>query len=177
MRKCVARLSRASAGKWSVGAVTAAHRSVDQAGEELAAVAPGLAVCFEVAGETPFSCMVAFRPGDAETVSRGYLGFSYTAVSSAKELLFAEVGNIMVNAFLSSLADALKRRFLPSVPRCVSGEPAFLLEALWAGCGCRKHSVVMITLGLDCDGSSTRSVVAAVIPDELEAALAEAGRA
>lgn len=176
MRKCVARLSRASTGRWSVGSVTAVHRSVDQAGDELASVAPGLAVCFDVAGETPFSCMVAFRPEDAETVSRGYLGFSYTAVSSAKELLFSEIGNIMVNAFLSSLSDALKRQYLPSVPRCVAGEPAFLLEALWAGCGCRKHGVVMITLDLRCDGKTTRSVVAAVIPDKLEEVLTEAGR-
>lgn len=181
MEKCAAKLTRVSAGKWSVQGVSVARRSMAETVKSYAAeTRAGAAVYFAVAGEHAFTSMVIFRPEDVEIISRGFLGFSYTklpGLSQAQELLLSELGNIILNAFISSLSNALKRSFLPSAPKCLNGETRFLLEALWAAIGEeRSHNVVTITLDLQCDNAVTRSEVVAVLPESLEQALAAALR-
>lgn len=179
MEKCLARLSRVSAGKWSVDAISVTRRSMEETIRDHASIT-GAAVYFKVTGEFPFTSMVIFRPEDIETISRGFLGFSFSKVpvlSQAQELLLSELGNIILNAFISALSNALHRSFLPSAPKCVKGETQFLLEALWSTLeGERPRSVVTITLDLQCDDNITRSEVVAVIPESLELALAAAQR-
>ena len=182
MEKCMAKLSRVSAGKWSLGAISVSRRSMAEAVRYHAAGGrTGAAVYFEVAGEFPFTSMVMFSPDDIEIISRGYLGFSFSklpVLNQAQELLLSELGNIILNAFISALSNALKRSFLPSAPKCVNGETQFLLEALWSTLGEEQsHSVVTMTLDLQCDNAVTRSEVVAVIPQSLELALAAGQRA
>jgi chemotaxis protein CheY-P-specific phosphatase CheC len=135
-------------------------------------------VYFEVKGEFPFTSMVIFRPDDIEIISRGFLGFSFSKLpnlTQAQELLLSELGNIILNSLISSLSNTLKRAFLPSAPKCVQGEPQFLLEALWtANDNDKRLSLVTVTLDLQCDNSVTRSEVIAIIPDAMEQALAAA---
>lgn len=181
MEKCMARLTRVSAGKWSMAAISVSRRSMDEAVRGHAAAGrAGAAVYFEVAGEYPFTSMVMFRPEDIEIISRGYLGFSFSklpGLNQAQELLLTELGNVILNAFISSLSNTLKRSFLPSAPKCLNGETRFLLEALWATIGGEvPHSVVTVTLDLQCDNFVTRSEVVAVIPESLELALAAGQR-
>ncbi|OGS11378.1 MAG: hypothetical protein A2234_00270 [Elusimicrobia bacterium RIFOXYA2_FULL_58_8] len=181
MEKCMARLSRVSAGKWGVAGISVTKRSMAEVVRHYAGTGrTGTAVYFEVTGEYPFSSMVIFRPEDTEIISRGFLGFSFSrlpGLNQAQELLLSELGNIILNAFISSLSNELKRSFLPSAPKCVNGEARFLLEALWSPLGAEQaHSVVTITLDLQCDGVVTRSEVVAVIPESLELALAAGPR-
>ncbi len=177
LERCVAKLSRISAGRWKVAEAAVSLRSM----EEAIASAPsgaGAAVYFDVSGECPFASMVVFRPDDIEILSRGFLGFSFSklpTLSQAHELLLSELGNIILNALVGSLSGALGRSFLPSVPKCVQGEPRFLLEALWTSMDRgSRHSLVAVTLDLECDGNVTRSEVLTVIPDAMEEALAGA---
>ena len=179
LEKCVAKLSRVSAGKWNVAAVQVACRSVEEAVKEHSSGPGGTvaAVYFEVRGEYPFTSMVIFRPDDIETLSRGFLGFSFSKLpnlNQAQELLLSELGNIVVNALISSLSNTLKRSFLPSAPKCVQGEPRFLLEALWASLGDGRHSLVTVLLDLQCDNKVTRCEVISIIPEKMEAALSAA---
>lgn len=177
MLKCVSRLSRLSTGKWSVGSVAVTTRSMSEAARERAGNAQrvGAAVYFDVKGDYPFSAMVVFSPDDAETLSRAFLGFSFSRLpklSQAHELLLSEMGNIILNSLAGSLSAALNRQFLPSVPKCVQGEVPSLLEALWASLDRPgRHGVITVSLDLDCDGSEAAAEVIAVIPEELEAAL------
>ena len=177
LRKCVAKLTRISAGRWSVADAKVSLRSMDEA---IAAAPRGTSagVYFDVTGELPFASMIVFRPDDIEILSRGFLGFSFSKLpdlSQAQELLLSELGNIILNALVRSLSGAMGRSFLPSVPKCVQGEAQFLLEALWTSLDrSRRHSLVAVTLDLECDGSVTRSEVFAVIPDEMENALSGA---
>jgi chemotaxis protein CheY-P-specific phosphatase CheC len=138
----------------------------------------GAAVYFEVRGEFPFTSMVIFRPDDIEIISRGFLGFSFSklpGLNQAQELLLSELGNIILNSLISSLSNTLKRSFLPSAPKCVQGEPQFLLEALWtAADNGQRLNLVTVTLDLRCDAAVTRSEVVALIPDAMEKALAAA---
>jgi len=179
MGKCMAKLSRISAGKWSVAGVGVSHCTMAAALDvQSAQEGTGAAVYFEVRGEFPFASMVMFRPQDIEILSRGFLGFSFSklpVLNQAQELLLSELGNIILNAFTSALSNVLGRGFLPDAPKCVQGEPRYLLEALWTTLDPEQlHSVATVTLDLSCDNQATRSEVIAVIPESLERALAAA---
>lgn len=177
LEKCVSKLSRISAGTWSVAAAQVSCRSMEEAIKEHSSGpgGTGAAVYFEMRGDYPFTSMVIFRPDDIETLSRGFLGFSFSKLpnlNQAQELLLSELGNIIVNALISSLSNTLRRSFLPSAPKCVQGEPRFLLEALWASLGqSARNSLVTVTLDLQCDNKVTRSEVIAIIPENMETAL------
>lgn len=176
IEKCVAKLSRISAGKWSVADVRVSLRSMEEAIKEHGSSGEnGAAVYFEVKGETPFTSMIVFRPGDMEIISRGFLGFSLSKLpsfSQAHELLLSELGNIILNSFISSLSNTLKRGFLPSIPKCVQGETQYLLEALWTSIDRgNRQSLVTVMLDLRCDNALTRSEVLVLVPDGMERAL------
>lgn len=178
LEKCVSKLSRMSAGKWNVAGVQVTCRSMAEAVKEHSAGPGGTsaAVFFQVRGDYPFTSMVIFRPDDIETLSRGFLGFSFSKLpnlNQAQELLLSELGNILLNALVSSLSNTLKRGFLPSAPKCVQGGTPFLLEELWASLGrSARYSLVTVLLDLQCDEKVTRCEVIAIIPENMEAALA-----
>lgn len=178
LEKCVSKLSRVSAGKWNVAAVRVSCRSMEEAVKERSSGpgGAGAAVYFEVHGEYSFTSMVVFRPEDIDTISRGFLGFSFSKLpnfNQTQELLLTELGNIILNALISSFSNALKRSFLPSAPKCLQGETPFLLEALWAAQGrAGRHSLITVTLDLKCGNKATRSEVIAIIPENMETALA-----
>lgn len=180
LEKCVSKLSRISAGKWSVAEASVSMRSMEEAVKEHSSRdhATSAAVYFEIKGEHPFTSMVVFRPGDIEILSKGFLGFSFSKLpnlNQAQELLLSELGNIILNSLASSLSNALKRSFIPSAPKCVQGEIPFLLEALWTSLDrSGRYSLVTVTLNLQCGADVTRSEVIAVIPANMEAALAAA---
>lgn len=178
LEKCVSKLSRISAGNWSVAGAQVSCRSIEEAVKEHSAApgGTGAAVFFEVRGEYPFTSMVIFRPADIDTISRGFLGFSFSRLpnlNQAQEMLLSELGNIVVNALISALSNALKRSFLPAAPKCVLGETPFLLEALWASLGrSGRYSLVTVMLDLRCGEQVTRSEVLTIIPENMETALA-----
>ena len=105
LEKCAVKLSRISAGKWSVSEVRVSSRSMeDTLKEHGASSGQGAAVYFEISGEFPFTAMVVFRPEDIDTISRGFLGFSFSkmpSLSQAQELLLSELGNIILNSIIS----------------------------------------------------------------------------
>jgi chemotaxis protein CheY-P-specific phosphatase CheC len=177
LEKCVVKLSRISAGEWSVADAQVTWRSMEEAiGEHSNGPrGTGAAAYFEIKGEYPFTSMVVFRPEDIEVISRGFLGFSFSKLpnlSQAQELLLSELGNVILNSLLGSLSNTLKRSFLPSAPKCVQGEIRFLLEALWTATEpTGRHSLVTVVLDLKCDGTVTRIEVIALIPDNMERAL------
>lgn len=178
--KCVAKLSRISAGEWSVVSSGVSTRSMREAVKEHAAGERGSSagVYFEVKGDLPFVSMIVFRPGDIEVLSRGFLGFSFSKLpnlNQAQELLLSELGNIIFNSLVSALSGALRRSFIPSVPKCVQGEIPFLLEALWTSLGRPgESSLVTVILDLRCGKDITRCEVIALMPEQMEAALAAA---
>lgn len=175
LERCVAKLSRISAGRWSVADVKVSYRSMQDAiNDHAASRGTGAAAYFEVKGEFPFTSMIIFRPQDIEIISKGFMGFSFSKLPSlnqAQELLLSELGNIILNSLVSSLSNALKKSFLPTAPKCVQGETQFLLEALWTAVDRGPHKLVTVTLDLQCDGSVTRSELITLIPESMEKAL------
>ncbi len=180
LEKCVAKLSRIAAGSWSVAGVKVSCRTMEEALRTHAeSRGTGAAVYFEVKGEFPFTSMVVFRPEDIDTISRGFMGFSFSKLPSltqAHEMLLSELANIVVNSMIGALSGVLKRGFLRSAPKCVQGEPQFLLEALWTAVGREgRHSLVAVSLDLRCDKDVTRSELITLIPESMEKALLAGG--
>ncbi|MBI4802663.1 MAG: hypothetical protein HY796_09100 [Elusimicrobia bacterium] len=178
MGRCMDKLSRSSAGKWSMAGISVFRRSLDEVLSGHAAPPGARAVVyFEISGEYPFTSLVAFRSEDLEIISRGFLGipFSKLPTLNQPELLFSELGNIILNAFIGALSNALRHSFLPPAPKCVLGEPQYLLEALWMTLDPKQlHNVATVTLDLRCDSVVTRIEVIAVISESLERALVAA---
>lgn len=179
LEKCAVKLSRISAGKWSVSDARVSARTMEESVKaHSASRGQGAAVYFEISGDHPFTAMVVFRPEDIDLISRGFMGFSFATLpklSQAQELLLSELGNIILNSIVSSLSNALKKAFMPSAPKCVQGEPRFLLEALWATVGAKEgHRLVAVSLDLDYDKAVTRSEVLVLIPESMEQALSGA---
>ncbi|MDA8243995.1 MAG: hypothetical protein M0025_07745 [Elusimicrobia bacterium] len=180
LEKCVSRLSRVSSGRWSVAGSAVACRSMTEAVKEHSGRAAGesAGVYFDIAGDYPFSSMVMFKTEDAEVFSKGFLGTSFTRFQNfgqAQELLFSELGNIILNSFAAAVSKAAGRPLIPSVPKCVRGETQFLLEALWSSMGAPgRRNMLTVTLDLSCCGSVTHTELIVLIPEALEAALSAA---
>ncbi|OGS51487.1 MAG: hypothetical protein A3J79_05605 [Elusimicrobia bacterium RIFOXYB2_FULL_62_6] len=181
MKKCAAKLSRIAAGKWSVAGVSVLRRGIDEILSGQGA-APGIrtVVYFEISGKHPFTAMVVFRPEDIALISRVYPGGSsprLKAIKQTPEILFPELGNVILNSFIGCLFDALSGSFLPAAPKCVRGEPQYLLEAVWMTLNPeQQHNVATVTLNLACGGGEARVEVIAVISESLEKALVSSGK-
>jgi len=183
LEKCAVKLSRISAGKWTVADVRVSSSGLEESIKEHSSGSrgTGAAVYFEIRGEYPFTAMIVFRPEDIDTISRGFLGFSFSKLpnlSQAQELLLSELGNIILNSIVSSLSNTLKHGFLPSAPKCVQGETRFLLEALWTSVDKKlRHRLVTVYMDLEYDKTVTRSEVLVLIPESIENALTGASEA
>ena len=84
------------------------------------------------------------------------------------ELLLSELGNIIMNSFVVALSNTLKRIFMPSAPRCLKGEPQYLLEAMGVAMDVKqRYRIISIKLEIHCDHRVTWSEVLGLIPEKL----------
>ncbi|HAH31959.1 MAG TPA: hypothetical protein DCL44_06570 [Elusimicrobia bacterium] len=172
LEKCVGRLSKVSAGRWSLADVSVSRGALSEIALYRRLGERGPAVYSEVSGDRPFAAMVLFQSADIGIISKCFLGFAFPRMADidrAEELLLSELGNIILNAFIGSLSNALKRSFIPSQPKCLTGEPRVLLESLAAVLDKeQKYSLISVMLGLQCDHFVTRAEVVGIIPERLE---------
>ncbi|MFA6433834.1 MAG: hypothetical protein WCW52_03985 [Elusimicrobiales bacterium] len=171
LRKCVEKLSKVSAGVWSVAGYDVSIGTLDEAVRRRGPDSgEAVAVYFEVKGELPFTSVILFDPRDMDRISKCFLGYSFSVssgLSQAGELLLSELGNIILNSFTGALSNSLKRIFMPSVPKCLRGEPQCLLGALEASMDAGPRRIISIKLDIRCDGLITHSEVLGMIPEEL----------
>ena len=172
MQKCAESLSRVSAGIWSISGVDVSvgtlagviKRRGSDAGETAA-------VYFDVKGEQQLIAMVLFDLRDMDRISQCFLGYSFAispGLSQAGELLLTELGNIILNSFISGLSNTLKRILMPSAPACLRGGPNYLLGALGAVMDVeQRYRIVSIKMSVQRDKSVTRSEVLGLIPEKL----------
>jgi len=118
LERCVAKLSRISAGKWSVADAEVSCRTMEEAIRDHAGTrGAGAAVYFEVRGEFPFTSMVVFRPDDIEIISRGFLGFSFSklpGLNQAQELLLSELRLPGIKLIWAALAETADKEGWPA---------------------------------------------------------------
>jgi len=179
LQKCTEKLSRVSAGVWKVAGADASMGTLDEAMKRHSADdGESAAVYFDVKGELPFIAILLFDPRDMERISKCFLGYSFSpspVMGQAGELLLSELGNIILNSFVSALSNALKMVFMPSVPRYVHGVPRHLLEAMGVSMDLKQsYRSICVKLDINCDKSVTRSEVVGLIPEKLAQALLKA---
>lgn len=178
LRKCVDKLSKISAGHWSLADVSVSWGTFNEIMLKRRSAAGGVAVYFEISGEYPFAVMIIFQTKDVEFISKCFLGFAFprmAEINQAEELLLSELANIILNSLVGALFNSLKRSFIPSAPKCIKGEPLFLLEALWTMLDKKqKYSLVSMNINLQCDNAVTRAEVIGIIPGKLEKELEKA---
>lgn len=118
-----ARLEKLSRTRWAMQTV-----SVRQLGpEELSAAlssdhGEGFGVLFS-AGDSRF--VVFFSAASATAICRAFLGKAYAA--AAERDAIAEVSNIVVNAMIDEVGNALNEPLLLSAPRVVEGERSAIM--------------------------------------------------
>jgi len=178
LRKCMGRLSKISAGHWSLADTSVSWGTLNEIMLKRRSAAGGVAVYFEISGEYPFTAMIIFQTKDVELISKCFLGLAFPRIAEinlAEELLLLELGNIILNSLVGALFNSLKLSFIPSMPKCIKGEPLFLLDALWTMLDKKqKYSVVSMDINLQCDNAVTRAEVIGVIPGKLEKELEKA---
>ena len=176
--KCVGKLSKMSAGRWSLADVKVSRGALSEISLDRNAGEGGSAVYFEISDNRPLAAMVIFQSADIALISKCFLGFAFPRmadIDQAEDLLLSELGNILLNAFTGSLSNALKRSYIPPGPKCLKGERRFLLESLAAVLEKRqKYSLISIMLDLQCDHLITRAEVVGITPEKLEEELEKA---
>jgi len=128
------------------------------------------AVYFEVKGELPFIAIILFNPRDLNIITKCMLGYTFSVspnMTQSGELLLSELGNIILNSFVSALSNALKCVFVPTAPRCLKGEPRYLLEAMGVAAEVKSYRTLSVKLDIQCGKSVTHSEVLGLIPEKL----------
>ena len=172
LQKCVGKLSRVSAGVWSIAGAEVSTETLEETINHRGLQdVEATVVYLEVKGDLPFFAGILFDPRDVGRISKCFLGYSFSAspvLTQAGEMLLSELGNIILNSFISALSNTLKRVFMPSAPECLSGQPQRLLTAMSAAVDIRQSChIVKVKLDLKCGESVTRSEVFGLIPEKL----------
>ena len=179
LERCLARLSRASAGTWELtgsvvfrGALPAAVGRHDFKNNS------ATAVYFEVKGEFPFTSMMLFDPEDAEHLSKCFLENSFSRAAHPEitgEVILLELGNIVLNSLINSVLNFVKKSSIPLLPRYVQGSPQQIIDGVGAVVGLKRNfRIFKATLLTSRGGRSGKSEVFALIPHKLAAAAGKA---
>ena len=171
LEKCLAKLSKVSAGTWRLTGAKVSRGTLEDAVGQHDFANPAAAVYFNVKGGFPFTSMMLFDLNDIELVSKCFLGYSFPKApgfTQSEEVMLMELGNIILNSFINSVLNALKRSCMPPAPRCVDGDLRRLMEGLGSGMDLRQNfRIVAVTLDIQSDQRAGRSEVFGLIPEEL----------
>lgn len=170
LEKCLARISRVSAGAWEITGSRVSLGTLEDALGQHDFTHPAAAVYFHVKGEFPFTALLLVDLNDMEHILQAYLGCTFPHTKEftfPEEVMLTEIGNIILNSLINAVLNALKRSSMPPVPGCVHGPFSQLAAALGtrAGQNCRT---VTVSLSISYAGRVSKSEVIGLIPEELE---------
>ncbi|PKM97408.1 MAG: hypothetical protein CVU79_08520 [Elusimicrobia bacterium HGW-Elusimicrobia-3] len=168
---CLQRLSRASAGTWQVLDVKVSYGTFEDALKPHDFKRDAVAVYMGLRGMSPLTAMMVFDPDDIACVSKCYTGQSFHRegkLTPADEMLLVELGNVVINSLISALLNALKKSFMPTVPKFVEGGKAKLAGELLNAVGINtSFRIITVTLGMSATECSAKSEMLALIPEEM----------
>jgi hypothetical protein len=168
---CLQRLSRASAGTWQVLDAKVSYGTFEDALKQHDFNRPAAAVYVGLKGRSPLTAMMLFDPADMECVSRCYTGQAFHRegrLTPADEMMLVELGNMVINALLSSLLNPLKKGFMPAVPRFIEGDLARLAGELLQAAGIKtSFRIITVMLEMRSGDCAAKSEVFALITEEM----------
>lgn len=175
--KYLERLSGISSGFWSASCSPAAAGGPAEALRPLgdhveAAVHLGL-------DGLPLAAVMLVDPAELETITRAFTGHAFPrsggAITGADRIMLSELGNILLNAVLNPLINALKKSAMPSLPTFHEGPAADLA----AGLAARLPSdgplrLLPAVIDLECSGSKAVIRLFAFLPEAFAAEIERA---
>lgn len=175
LSKCMLKTSDASSWAWELcdlevfsGKVPEAVRKADF-GRSVAAVQ------VYVRGYSPFSAAMLMRSEDIGHISSCFMNgplYRTGAVAELEEGLVIEIGNIILNAMVNPLINALSVSAIASVPMLIKGGPGAVAAGLSASLNPKLDlRIISASLAMRRDGRLARAGVLGVLPEELAAEL------
>ncbi len=179
LSRCMLKTAEASSWAWELHDVNVFPGKL----EDVARVADfgrdAGAVQVNVRSGPAFAAALVFRAGDAEFIAGALVKeplYRAADVKDLRESLLLEIGNIVLNALLNPLIDALKKGAIPSVPILVKGGPAAIAAGLGACLAPEADfRIISAALGMRREGRAARAGVVGIISEELAAELERAG--
>lgn len=169
--KCLQRISRVSAGTWQVEGTTVSYGSIKDALAVHDFTNPASAVYIALEGPVPITSAMIFDPANIGYVSKCFTGHSFPrgkSTTPAEEVMLTELANIILNALANTILNALKKTLVPALPRFVEGDIDRLVEEFTAIPRLKQDfRIVTVLIGMCREGSSARTEVFALIPEEL----------
>ncbi|HBA61845.1 MAG TPA: hypothetical protein DCZ92_13745 [Elusimicrobia bacterium] len=174
LERCLARLSKTSAGAWEVtGSVVFRGTLPDAVGQHDFKNNSAAAVYSKVKGAFPVTSMMLFDPEDAGHLSKCFFENSFSRDARPEitgEVVLLELGNIVLNSLVNAVLSFAKKSSIPSMPRYVEGAPQQVIDAVGKVVGLnRNFRIFKATLLTSRNGRAGKSEVFALIPGKLAA--------
>lgn len=172
LEACLAKLSRVSAGTWSIASADVRPGTLQDALKTHPFKSrDAAAVWFSVACDHPFTAMMLFEPDDIGSVSKCFLGYAFPGIPGIKlpeEVMLVELGNIVLNSVVSVVSNGLKKVLMPAVPRYAIGDAPGLAAGLGTALDQKQvFRVISLALGIRSGGNVSGSTVLCLIPEKL----------
>ncbi|HBA61594.1 MAG TPA: hypothetical protein DCZ92_12425 [Elusimicrobia bacterium] len=178
IEKCLGRLSRAYSGAWRLLGVSVFPGSMADAVGRHDFKDGAAAVHVNVQSAQPFLTVLLFGSGDVGHIAKCFLAEPFSEareIAQFEDVMLLEIGNMILNALINSLLNAIKQSAVPSVPGLLKGDARSILGGLGGmidtAAGAR---VIVADISIELDGRTCRGEVAAVIPEELAARMESA---
>jgi hypothetical protein len=167
LQRCLTRVSGISSGTWRAACAAPYPGGPADALKQYEAAAT--AVYLRLEG-LPLFALMLINPDELECVSLAFTGHSFPrgqGVNSADQVMLSELGNILLNAMLNPLINAVKKSAMPSLPRFFEGPAAELAAELAAlpGPGVPLR-VVPAGIALECRGAFASVRLFAFLPED-----------
>ncbi len=175
LEKCLLKLTRASSGTWEAGPARVFTGDLRAALERVGRDRPAAAVHVDVADKPPFTTALLFNSGDTGHIGSCFVKDPLPAAAATErfeEVMLIEIGNIILNALINSLLNALNRSAVPSVPMYIAGGADAIAAGLGAVLGSAVNfRVVTAALTIRRDGREGLMEAVVLLPEELAAEL------
>ncbi|MBU2574912.1 MAG: hypothetical protein KKH28_12625 [Elusimicrobia bacterium] len=179
LEKCLARLSKVSAGTWRMESAGVSRETLEDAVKRHGfRNSKAAAVYFNVTGEFPFVALMLFEPDDIELVSKCFLAIGLKrlvdpfpkapGITQPQEMMLLELGNIILNSFVSAVSEGLKKIIMPSVPQYIQGDAQRLVGELGTIADLKQNfRIITLALDIQCGKDVSKSTVFGIIPEKL----------
>lgn len=178
LERCLTRLSSVSAGTWKLTYSGIFRGTLPEAVRRHGFTKPSAAaVYFNVKGGFPFASVMFFDPDDTEHLTQCFMGDSFSRAAHpgiTGEVVFLELGNMVLNSLINAVQNVLKRKTIPMPPKYLDGEFPGIVAGLGSVMDLKQDfRIFKATLAISRGERSGTSEVFAMIPDELSAELAK----
>ena len=179
LEKCLLRISSVSGGAWRLSGLTVSRGDLAAAVSRHEFKNPdAYAVYIHVESGLPFTSLMFFDTDDVPHISKCFLGEALkeaAGIAQFDEVMLLELGNIILNAIINYLQNALKKSAIPSVPMLLKGSPAEIAGGLAVYLEPQQSfRVVTAAITVQCGARVDTGEVLAIIPEALAAALERA---